>query len=64
VPAAQKGGRGEGGGKREEEEEREKLIHMCCGLALAPIPPLAGRLWRLYPWGPWIKVDTAPGEGE
>ena len=42
--------------KRGGKEKRRKVIHNDCNCAATPAPPLAGRFWRLYPWGPWIKV--------
>ena len=51
-----------GGGEEERRREKESP-HSCCNCAATLVPhPLAGRFWRLYPWGPWIKVKSASQE--
>ena len=52
--------RGEGR-RGKKKRKRKKVIHNCCNCAATLVPhPLAGRFWRLYPWGPWIKVKSGP----
>ena len=41
------------GEERRKEEERKSFTTVV--IVLQP-RLLAGRFWRIYPWGPWIKV--------